>query len=129
MRIGYAPSSHSPPLALFSNITPFSTRSAPWNPASIQSASPLSSRQSCVTGKVVSASSERNLPVVDLQHVVRPIIFSRGFLFHVEFASKVSGILRVLGSLGSWTLILHNLALESGPQPLPFRSIGDNNTA
>jgi len=81
-----------------------------------------------VTGKVVSASSpsKRNLPDVDLRHVFRPIAFSRGFVFHVEFSSKVSGLLRVLGSPGSWTLIIHIHTIESG---LQLCSIGDNYTA
>jgi len=85
-----------------------------------------------VTGKVVSASSlnERNPPVVNLGHVARPIVFSRGLVFHVEFSSKVSGLFRVLGSPGSWTLIIHIHALKSGLRLFsPFCSIGDNHTA
>ena len=86
-----------------------------------------------MTGKVGSASSrnKRNLLVVDLWHVDRPIVFSRGLVFHVEPLpwSRVSS--------GFWVLLAHGHssfiyihALESGLQLLfPFCSIGDNHTA
>ena len=56
-----------------------------------------------MTGKVGSASSrnKRNLLVVDLWHVDRPIVFSRGLVFHVESLpwSRVSS--------GFWVLLAH----------------------
>jgi len=81
----------------------FSTRSAPWSPASTRNASPLSSRQSCPMGKVVSASSpsERGLPVVNLLRVVHLVVFlaNLGSVSPIEFTFKVADP-RVSGSPG-----------------------------
>ena len=83
-----------------STLAPFSTRSALWNLASTLSASSLSSRQSCVTGKAVSASnpSEGNPPSVD------PL---------------PRRLFRVSGSC-SWTLIFGILSQRRTSIPLPI---------
>jgi len=105
------------------------TRSAPWNPASTRSASSLSSRHSCATGKAVNASrrSERNLPVVDLRHLIRPMLSCE---FRFCFTRRVC--FQVLGSQGfgfSWTLVFRIFSLESGLQFLsPLCSIGGGYT-
>ena len=132
---GYACGSGTCPLHIptrpLSNTTStsFSTRSAPWNPASIRSASSLSSRQSCVMGKEENASrlSEPNLVVLEYP-AYRPSyhFFPRAFV-PCRVCFKGLGSPQGLGSPGSWTLI-HSYS--RGLQLLfPFCSIGDNYAA
>ena len=99
------------PILLFSNSVsaPFSTRSVPWSPASTPNASPLSSRQSCGMGKVVSASrpSERTVSAADPWRIIRLIPFSCEIRIYSAFRVYLRDFRSLQGFWFSWLMDAH----------------------